>query len=223
MAMTLNGELHVVPDVGAAFADMVQEEFASRSRPDDFVFALGGGSAPRLYYEALLATNIDWNIVTLIWGDERMVPADDPDSNYAAAKSVFLDKIGAFKAVHRMDSAQGAAAYEAVVRGLLPIDVAHLGMGEDGHTLSLFPGSPALQAPESQLVLETGDDLHPHPRMTLTFGAMKHTRLAIFTIAGAKKAEMFRRIQAGGDYPAAHVQPERTAWIADPPAVGLTK
>ena len=109
--------------------------------------ALGGGSAAKSCYSALVEANIDWGKVTIIWGDE-MVPPDHQDSNYFGAKEVFLDKIGEsnFKAVHRMDADKGAEAYEELIRNLLPIDVAHLGMGEDGHTLSLFPGSPALHA-----------------------------------------------------------------------------
>src|SRR4051812_46387429 len=121
MALMLNGELHVVSDVGAAFADIVQEEFASRPRSDNFVLGLGGGSTAKSCYEALADIDVDWKKVTIIWGDERMVPPDHVDSNYLIAKSVFLDRVKHFKAVHRMDMNEGAAAYEGIVKGLLPL------------------------------------------------------------------------------------------------------
>ena len=85
-----------------------------------------------------------------------------------------------------------------------PLDLVHLGLGPDGHTASLFPGSPALEERE-RLVVATGDDLHPHPRLTLTFPALAQSRLAVVTVAGEGKREALQRVKAGDDLPAARV------------------
>ena len=95
----------------------------------------------------------------------------------------------------------------------------HLGLGPDGHTCSLFPGSPSLDEPE-RLVIPTGDDKHPHPRLTFTYPALAIARLVVFTVAGAEKKEPLARIQAGEDFPAARVRANRIIWLADHAAVG---
>ena len=95
----------------------------------------------------------------------------------------------------------------------------HLGLGPDGHTASLFPGSPALEERE-RLVVATGDDLHPHPRLTLTFPAIAQSRLAVFTVAGEGKREALQRVKAGDDLPAARISAERVIWLVDEAANG---
>ncbi len=216
--MSINGDVIVTEDVPGAFASMVQNAFADRQQ-DRFTIGFGGGSTARACYEKLVDETIDWTRVNAIWGDERCVPLDHDDSNYLIAKQALFDKVEPLAAVHPMICGDKGNAYNELVKGLLPLDVVHLGMGDDGHTCSLFPDSPALDTPLDRLVVETGDDLHKHPRMTLTYGALEKTRLAIFTVMGAAKKEMFSRIQAGEDFPATRVRAERIVWLVDPPVV----
>jgi 6-phosphogluconolactonase len=211
----MNGRIEIVEDVPTAFAQKVAEAFAERANPDNFSIAFSGGSSATPCYEALVPTAIDWSLVTALWGDERLVPLDHDDSNYLATKKALFDKVDPLRVVHPMTTDIGADGYESIVRDLAPIDVIHLGMGPDGHTASLFPGSPALDAPADRLVVETGDDLHPHPRMTLTYSGLKASRLVIFTISGEKKREMFQRIKSGEDFPATHVDAPNILWLVD--------
>jgi 6-phosphogluconolactonase len=208
----MNGIVKVVADVPSAFASLVKERFDTRAAADRYSIAFSGGSSARPCYEALAAQEINWSLVTAIWGDERLVPLDHEDSNYLATRQTLFDNVSAFGAVHPM---QGSANdYEKIVGELEPIDFVHLGMGPDGHTLSLFPGSPVVDVVD-RLVVETGDELHTHPRMTLTFSAVAQSRLAVFTIMGEKKAEMFARIVAGEPFPAARVAAHEVIWLVD--------
>jgi 6-phosphogluconolactonase/glucosamine-6-phosphate isomerase/deaminase len=112
-----------------------------------------------------------------------------------------------------------AERYDALVSSSPPIDLVHLGLGPDGHTASLFPGSPAL-AVRDRLVVATGDDQHPHPRLTFTYPAIERSRLVVFTVAGEEKRDAFQRVRAGEDLPASHVRAERVVWLADRDAMG---
>ncbi|HYV58704.1 MAG TPA: 6-phosphogluconolactonase, partial [Acidimicrobiia bacterium] len=139
-------------------------------------------------------------------------------SNEGMARQTFLDRVGP-RNIHSMrnagDTIAGAAdAYDRLLRGRGPLDFVHLGLGPDGHTASLFPGSPALEERE-RLVVATGDDLHPHPRLTLTFPALDQSRLAVFTVAGDEKREALQRVKAGDDLPAARVSATRVIWLVD--------
>jgi 6-phosphogluconolactonase len=100
------------------------------------------------------------------------------------------------------------------------IDLIHLGLGPDGHTASLFPNAPTLDADPGVLVLATEDPngRNPHPRLTLTLPAINSARLAVFTVAGASKAEAVGRLSRGEDLPAARVHAGRTVWLVDGPA-----
>lgn len=216
----MNGELIVTDDVSSAFADAVKEAFDNRANPDNFTLAFGGGSTARKAYTELAKRDIDWTKVTAIWGDERMVPLDHADSNYRIAKEEIFDNVAPLAAVHSIDDSTDADEYDAIVKALGPIDFVHLGMGDDGHTASLFPGSPALESPVDKLVVATGDDLHPHPRITLTFSALNQSRLCVFTATGSNKAEMFKRIQDGEHLPAGLVAAHRVVWLLDSAAAG---
>ncbi len=216
--MSLHGELRVVEDVPRAFAALVVEEAPSS-------LALSGGSTARECYELLAVAGVDWNEVDVFFGDERWVPVDDPESNEGMARHAFVDQVkphAVYSMRHAGETIEEAAdAYDRLLRDYGPLGLVHLGLGPDGHTASLFPGSPALDERE-RLVVATGDDLHPHPRLTLTFPASNQSRLAVFTVAGEGKRDALQRVKAGDDLPAGRVSAGRVIWLVDEAANGPT-
>jgi 6-phosphogluconolactonase len=216
MMTAVHGEVRVVSDVAQAFADLVVDTAPAS-------IALSGGTTARLAYEALAARALDWKGIDVWFGDERFVPVTDPDSNEGMARAALLDHV-ATRAVHSMAGAgttidAAASAYDAQVAAAPPIELVHLGLGPDGHTASLFPGSDAL-AVTDRLVVVNGDNQHPHPRLTFTYPALARSRLVVFTVAGDGKRDAFTRIQAGDDLPAAHVTADQVVWLVDPAAAG---
>jgi len=209
--VSLTGELRVVRNVPQAFQQLV----AAEAPPS---MALSGGDTARQCYELLAVADVDWPAVTIFFGDERWVPVGEPDSNEGMARFAFVDQVVP-RAVHSMrhagDTIEHAAnAYDQMLRDHGPIDLVHLGIGPDGHTASLFPGSPALDE-QDRLVVTTGDDRHPHPRLTITFPVIVMSRLVVFTVAGAEKRDALARVKAGDDLPAARVRAERVVWLVD--------
>jgi 6-phosphogluconolactonase len=118
-----------------------------------------------------------------------------------------------------VDHDGGAAADRRLRRDVGPIDRVHLGLGPDGHTASLFPGSPALDETHHRVVVN-GDALHPHPRLTVTYPWLETARLIVFTVAGEEKRDAFTRIRAGEDLPAGRVRGDRIIWLVDAAARG---
>ncbi len=173
--MSVPGELCLVDDVAGAFSVAVVEAFQNRSG-DPFSIALSGGQTARACYERLAddAHSLDWWKIDVYWGDERCVPHDDPDSNYLLAREALLDRVGAANATHLMRCTEGPDPYQLRLGELGQLDVIHLGLGPDGHTASLFPGSAALDADPGRLVVMNDDPLgvNPHRRMTLTFAGI---------------------------------------------------
>ncbi|HEX6476465.1 MAG TPA: 6-phosphogluconolactonase [Acidimicrobiales bacterium] len=215
----MNGELVVVDDLPGAFASWVIDAFATRPG-ESFALTLSGGDTARQCYERLAvdgAQRIDWWAVDIYWGDERCVPADSPDSNQRLVREALLERVGAANAVYPMRCEEGADPYQLRVGEVGRFDVTHLGMGPDGHTASLFPGSPALDADPGRLVsLNTDPNGHnPHPRMTLTLSGIARSRLALFTVAGESKREALQAVIDGADLPAARVSAERVVWLVD--------
>jgi 6-phosphogluconolactonase len=212
----MNGEVRIVDDVAEAFAELVASE-QPRS------IALSGGSTARECYERLAGKDLAWHDVTVFMGDERWVAVDDPESNEGMARRALLDRAQP-GAVHSMRGAgstpdDAAAAYDDLLRAHGSVALVHLGLGPDGHTASLFPGSRALQERE-RLVVTNGDDAHPHLRLTFTFPAIAMSGLAVFTVAGDDKRDAFARVRAGDDLPAAHVTAHRVLWLVDPAVAG---
>jgi 6-phosphogluconolactonase len=212
----VQGVLEVVDDVPQAFARLV-----AAAAPDSM--ALSGGDTARRCYELLATADVSWPTTTVFFGDERWVPTHDPDSNEGMARIAFLDQVQP-GAVHSMRAAgdtpaTAAATYDQLVRATSAIGLVHLGLGDDGHTASLFPGSPALDE-EDALVIATGDDLHPHARMTFTFPAIARARLVVFTVSGAAKRHAFQRVQRGDAIPASRVRAGHVMWLVDRAAAG---
>jgi len=218
------GEVEVIDDVPGRFAAEVIDAFIDRAE-SSFSLALSGGNTARRCYQRLAtegAEAIDWWAVDLYWGDERCVDPDSPDSNQRLVREALLERIGAANSVHPMRWEEGPEPYQLKISALQAIDVIHLGMGPDGHTASLFPGSPALDADAGRLVVMNEDPsgANPHSRMTFTFSAIARARLVVITVEGEAKREAFARVQAGENLPAARVRAARVLWLVDSAAAG---
>jgi len=208
--VALPGELRVVEDVPTHFADLVVTNAPAS-------IALSGGDLARECYEHLAARPFDWSEIDVFFGDDRFVPPDHDDSNEGMARRVLLDHAHprTIFPMYRPGPVEDAAdAYEALLREHPPIQLTHLGVGPDGHTASLFPDSTALDV-RDRLVVATGDDLHPHPRLTLTFAGIARSLFVVVTVAGADKRDVLRRIAAGEDLPAARIEAEKVLWLVD--------
>ena len=220
----MEGEVRVVDDVAAAFCDVMSGAWAQRSGRG-FTVALSGGETARRCYERLAdwpESPIDWMATEVYWGDERCVPFDHPDSNYRLAREALFSKVGGVHALFPMRCDDGDDAYHLLLSSLGTLDVVHLGVGADGHTASLFPGSPALEADPGRLVCRNEDPAgrNPHPRMTLTFSGIERARLAVVTVAGEAKRGVFTKLRDGADLPAAHIRAEQVVWLVDHDAAG---
>lgn len=203
--------------------------------------ALAGGSTPGAIYRTLSGeyrARIDWRAIEVFFGDERAVPGDHPDSNWRMARESLLDPAGVpSERVHPLpawesDLDGAAAAYESELLALLPhspegfpvLDLVWLGVGEDGHTASLFPGSDALEESRRSVVPTTSPD--GQPRMTLTFAALDAARHVQFLVTGRRKARVVEQALAGDpDIPAARVRPRRgrVEWLLDREAAAGTE
>jgi 6-phosphogluconolactonase len=221
----MHGSLVIVDDVPGEFAERVIDAFHSRPI-DTFSIALSGGDTARQCYERLAAdggTQVDWWKVDVYWGDERCVPPDDPQSNYRLGREALLDRVGAANAAFPMRCDEGADPYQLRVGELGRFDVVHLGLGPDGHTASLFPGSPALSADPGRLVAMNEDPTGNNPltRMTLTFAGIARARLVVVTVMGEEKHEALKRVMDGDPAaPATHVHADKVVWLADAAAAG---
>lgn len=177
--------------------------------------ALAGGETPRWCYQCLAqppySDGLPWRSVFVYWSDERQVPLDDPASNYALAKAALLDyvPIPREQVFPLIGDPVPALRRLPVDRGGLPrFDIIHLGMGEDGHTASLFPGSPALVERQA-LVYYVHDAPKPPPeRVTLTLPVINAARAVLFVVQGASKREALSRVlQRDPSLPASLVEP----------------
>ncbi len=217
-----------VDDVPRAFADAVVQAYGARPGPR-FALVLSGGPTAKECYEVLATTPadaIDWTLVDVYVGDERVVPPDDDDANQRLIKEALLDRVvggpvGSFSPMPTVGPLdQCVDAYQRTMSDLVTgpgIDLIHLGMGPDGHTASLFPGASTLDADPGVLVLATEDPngVNPHPRLTLTLPAINSARVAVFTVSGASKAPAVAALVRGDDLPASRVHAGRTVWLVD--------
>lgn len=214
------GEIRTVDDVPGEFTAVWLDAFEHRANAV-FVFAASGGATAKRCYARLAATSatlVDWRSVEVVWTDERCVPPDSKHSNERLAREALIGPVGGVGATHPMRCETGPAPYEAVLHRIGTIDLAHLGLGPDAHTASLFPGSPAMQLSPDRLVAINRDPTgtNPFPRMTLTLGGLARTRLAVFTVEGEEKRNALARVMADDPTaPATHVRADRVIWIAD--------
>lgn len=219
----MKGELVVVEDVSEAFAGFVIDRHGARFGPR-FAMALSGGDTARSCYEALARRRVelDWGTVDIWWGDERCVPLDDPDSNHRLAHEALLDRVSV-GSEHPMTCGDlGARTYETALEDAPPLDLVHLGLGPDGHTASLFPGSSALSAPPARLVVDNVDPTgrNGHRRVTLTYGGIARGRCVVVTVSGANKADALRRVRSGDPTaPATAIDADEVVWLVDAAAL----
>jgi len=187
----------VASGAAAAIAELARSAILARG---EFHFALSGGTTPRAAYEHLAALEVDFGKVHIWFGDERAVAPTDPDSNYHMAREALLSRITIPEDnVHRMrgeatDVEEAAREYAAGLPGVL--DLALLGMGEDGHTASLFPGSTALDETERRVLPVIGPKPPPQ-RLTLTLPVLRAARERMVLVTGAGKAEILKRVLVG--------------------------
>jgi 6-phosphogluconolactonase len=201
--------------VASAAADAVAESLKSGAR----TFVLAGGSTPRRCYELITGMELPWGRVTVLFGDERCVPPDDPESNYRMAKEALLDRVAPFS-VHRMPAELGAeeaaSAYDRLLAGLVPLDLVLLGMGQDGHTASLFPGRRELEA-QGWAVAVHDAPKPPPDRVSLTLGSLRSARRVLVLAAGADKAEALEKAKRG-EVPSGLIP--QAEWLVDRAAAG---
>ena len=209
-----------------------------------FAVVLSGGSTPKALYsllagDASFRSEMPWDRTHFFWGDERHVPPDHPDSNYRMAKEAMLAKVPVpVTNVHRIkselaDAHQAASEYEQTLReffGLAPgqfprFDLVLLGMGPDGHTASLFPGTDALRD-ETHLVVANWVPKFGSFRITLTLPVLNNAARVLFLVSGAEKAPVLRAVlgnESGPEkYPAQLVRPTngRLIWLVTKDAAG---
>jgi 6-phosphogluconolactonase len=216
---------------------LAERAIAERGR---FMWALAGGSTPEQLYELLATsaygTRVDWSRVHFFWGDERCVEPAGPGSNYGMARRSLLDVIGPPASnVHRMrgelEASAGADDYERELKQAFAVageqvvrfDSILLGMGGDGHTASLFPGSALLQEAQRSVCVSRVDGLSPGTpatRLTLTLRVLNAARHVMFLVAGADKAQRLAEVlqgeHPGPPFPAELVRPAAAAeWFVD--------
>lgn len=205
----------------------IQQAIESR---DQFTIALSGGSTPKPLYAALATQNLPWSKIHIFWGDERYVPATHQDSNQLMARQAWLDQIEIPKEnIHPMvttsdDPNHDAAQHEAELReffqvpsGFPTFDLILLGMGDDGHTASLFPHTPALTVNNHLVTVGNKDG---QPRLTFTVPLINNSRCVMFVVAGANKRPALQQVFAPqGDeqqYPSRLIKPQgELLWLLD--------
>jgi 6-phosphogluconolactonase len=236
-------EFVVLPDADAVATTTADRLIAigheAIERQGRFFFALTGGSTPLTVCPLLVVpprvNQLDWSKVEFFFGDERAVPARHPESNYNTARLALLDFLpGVLPGqVHRMigeaaDLDAAARAYEALIGRTIgriapqppAFDLVWLGMGEDGHTASLFPGTAALDETEHWAVANWVPQMDAW-RLTLTFPILNAAREVNFVVTGTDKAPALASIRSGSlELPAARIDAARTTWIVDEQTAG---
>jgi 6-phosphogluconolactonase len=241
--------LHIFPDsqtaARATAVEIVRRAEAAQTRHGHFTLVLSGGSTPRAVYH-LLATSfqndIDWSNVYVFWGDERCVPPDHADSNYHMARLALLDFVPIpgdhiYRFHAELEPETAASAYESALRtffdarsrGETPFprfDLVLLGMGDDAHTASLFPGTPALDETERWVAAQYVEKLATW-RLTLTPPALNAAESVLFLATGSGKASALAAVLEGEydpqQFPSQLIQPAsgNLSWYVDEAAAAF--
>lgn len=228
--------VEVLPDLNAIaqrtaelFSDQLHTAIQDRGK---FTVALAGGSTPKVLYQLLRQRSLPLSQIHLFWGDERYVPADHPDSNERMVREAWLNHVVMpAENIHPMptgagDPTQDAQHYAQQLQGFFQqpssqfpaFDLVLLGMGEDGHTASLFPHTPALEVCDQWVTTGLKDG---QPRLTLTIPVLNQARCVIFMVTGAGKAHAIQHVFApeadARQYPSRFIQPTGDIyWLVDP-------
>jgi 6-phosphogluconolactonase len=236
MATAAQIERHVLPDPGAA-ARAVAEWLLERALAveDNPALCLAGGNTPRLVYEILgdppLRDRFPWARVHWFFGDERVVSQDNVRSNYHMVRAALFDRVPIPpENIHPVptqsgNAAEAAAAYEAELKKFYGSDrlaanrslfaATLLGVGNDGHTASLFPGNPVL-AERKRWAAGVSDPSVPEPRVTLTIPTLESSGEIAFLVTGAEKNAIVARLGQNEELPAARIHPAgRLRWFLD--------
>ena len=246
-----NQNIQIVADAEAmskAAAEVIVEHIRETLKTRDvYSIALSGGSTPRRLHallagDAVFRDQIPWERVHFFWGDERHVPPDHPDSNYRMADDTLLSKAPIPAAnIHRIraenpDAEKAAADYEQEIRQFFKIDVEQiphfdcvlLGMGLDGHTASLFPGTAALEETR-RLVVANWVEKFQSFRITLTVPLLNNADRILLLVSGIEKADTVKAVLEKRStkirFPVQHIQPTHgeATWYLDQPAASLLK
>ncbi len=236
-------EIKIVPD-NVTLARVAAQEFqrlaeAAVQERGKFSVALSGGNTPRAVYSILASDHkeLPWDRIHIFFGDERHVPPDHPDSNFRMARESLLSKVPIpEKNIHRvfaeLDAEGAAAEYDQQLSSFFQLknhdwprfDLIFLGIGEDGHTASLFSGSKALDESSRRVVANWVEKFKAF-RITLTFPVLNHAAEIAFLVSGSGKAQILSEVLRPGreKYPAQRIQPEngRLLWLVDQEAGSL--
>jgi 6-phosphogluconolactonase len=243
MAESGNADVRAFPDLPKASQALAERLVITAkdvlATNDRFSMVLSGGTTPRLLYRLLsreYSREISWERVHLFWGDERCVPLDSKESNFAMANEAMISKVQLPpENIHRIPAEiippeKAAETYEQMLQEFFKpeekdsflFDAMILGIGEDGHTASLFPGSSALvEKNQWVLAVDAPSSFSPRKRITLTFPLINRSRSIFFLASGTKKREVVREIlnnpgAARRLYPAAMILPQGSeTWYID--------
>ena len=201
------------------------EHFVAIAQKDFFTVALSGGSTPKILYQLLadepFRTQVPWSSTHFYWSDERHVPPDHPDSNYRMAHEAMLSRVPVPESnVHRIRSEnpsaeQAADEYEKIV--VPRLDLILLGLGPDGHTASIFPGSEVLHETKRLVAAPWVEKLNAY-RITMTLPLLNNGASILFLVSGKEKAGIVKEVLEGPKkYPAQFVQPTNgeLIWMLD--------
>lgn len=221
----------------AAAREILKAALEAVSGHGRFTWALSGGATPRGLYQRLASdpflARMPWEAIHFFWGDERHVPPDHPESNYRMAREAMLDAApvppGNIHRIHaeEPEAERAAAEYEEELRSFFPLaprfDLNLLGLGKDGHTASLFPGSAAIHERE-RLVIAPWAEAQKTFRITLTPPVLNSAERIVFLVSGEDKAEALHAVIEGElnpeRYPAQVIEGNRL-WMVDRPAARL--
>lgn len=245
MMLQNQAELKIVADAAAlareAAAEFLTRAEAAVAQRGRFSVALSGGNTPRAVNTLLVEqhkNSLPWEKIFFFFGDERHVPPADPDSNYRMANESLLSRVpvppgNVFRIQAELAADIAAQKYEDTLRKFFQLrpgswpqfDLIFLGLGDDGHTASLFPGTTALNE-NARLVVANRVEKLKTERITFTFPVLNHAREVLFLVSGAGKAPILREVlqpSNAANYPVQTVHPEggRLLWIADREAASL--
>lgn len=227
----MNKKVEILPDISTLVARSLELILSKLSiaieHRGQCTIALAGGSTPKPLYEAIADQNLPWDKIHVFWGDERYVPPNHPDSNELMARRAWLDRVAIPPTnIHPVPTLEGdpavsAAKYEQHLRDFFNfdpnefpvLDIVLLGMGDDAHTASLFPHTPALKVDDRLITVGNKDG---NPRITFTYPLINAARSVVFMVAGANKrpalAQVFAPVADDFTYPSRLIKPQGELW-----------